>query len=110
MTLSAPTAPLAKMIGDDANIELLRTALARVIGGTWRVVVEVAGGAPAPATAGTSGTDPGTPRSAPSRHEPDPRDDSDPEPAAQPPAADAEADALSLLQSTLGARPLDDQP
>ena len=51
VTLSAPTAPLAKMIGDDANIELLRTALARVIGGTWRVVVEVAGGAPAPTAA-----------------------------------------------------------
>ena len=55
VTLSAPTAPLAKMIGDDANIELLRTALARVIGGTWRVVVEVAGGAPAPDNRGHVG-------------------------------------------------------
>jgi DNA polymerase-3 subunit gamma/tau len=101
ITLSAPTAPLAKMIGDDANIELLRTALGKVIGGTWRVAVEVAGGA----AANTGrGTEPSEPRA----HEPDPRDDSEPVASTQAPANDAEADALSLLQSTLGARPIDD--
>jgi DNA polymerase-3 subunit gamma/tau len=101
ITLSAPTAPLAKMIGDEANIELLRTALSKVIGGTWRVTVEVAGGA-----AGDPGR--GTEPSEPPVHEPDPRDDSEPVASTQAPASDAEADALSLLQSTLGARPIDD--
>ncbi len=94
LTLSATTAPLVKMIGDESNTELLRSALASVVGGTWRVTVELAG---APAA------DP-TPREP--QPEPDPRDDS--RPATPGEAADPEADALSLLQSTLGARPLDD--
>ncbi len=96
LTLSAPTAPLVKMIGDDAILDVLRSALARVIGGTWRVSVEVAGGSSAASAP------------VPSHSEPDPRDDSEPAPATPAPASDVEADALSLLQSTLGARPLDD--
>jgi len=96
LTLSATTAPLVKMIGDESNTELLRSALASVVGGTWRVTVELAG---APAA------DP-TPHEP--QPEPDPRDDSRPENPGDSAAADPEADALSLLQSTLGARPLDD--
>ena len=96
LTLSAATAPLVKMIGDDSNTELLRSALASVVGGTWRVTVELAG---APAAEPT----PQAPQP-----EPDPRDDSRPANAGDSAAIDPEADALSLLQSTLGARPLDD--
>ncbi len=96
LTLSATTAPLVKMIGDESNTELLRSALSSVIGGTWRVTVELAG---APAA------DP-TPHEP--QPEPDPRDDSGPANPSNSVAADPEADALSLLQSTLGARPLDD--
>jgi DNA polymerase-3 subunit gamma/tau len=96
LTLSATTAPLVKMIGDESNTELLRSALASVVGGTWRVAVELAG---APAV------DP-TPHEP--QPEPDPRDDSGPAAPGNSAAADPEADALSLLQSTLGARPLDD--
>jgi len=96
LTLSATTAPLVKMIGDESNTELLRSALASVVGGTWRVTVELAG---APAA------DP-TPHEP--QPEPDPRDDSGPANPGDSAAADPEADALSLLQSTLGARPLDD--
>ena len=97
LTLSAATAPLVKMIGDDSNTELLRSALASVVGGTWRVTVELAG---APAAEPT----PQAPQP-----EPDPRDDSRPANPGDSAAIDPEADALSLLQSTLGARPLDDQ-
>ena len=97
LTLSAATAPLVKMIADDSNTELLRTALASVVGGAWRVNVELAGG-PAAAAAPQ-----------PSEPEPDPRDDSRPASRGDSAATDPEADALSLLQSTLGARPLDDQ-
>ncbi len=96
LTLSATTAPLVKMIGDESNTELLRSALASVVGGTWRVTVELAG----------------SPAADPTPHEPqpepDPRDDSGPANPGNSAAVDPEADALSLLQSTLGARPLDD--
>jgi len=96
LMLSATTAPLVKMIGDESNTELLRSALASVVGGTWRVTVELAG----------------SPAADPTPHEPqpepDPRDDSGPANPGNSAAVDPEADALSLLQSTLGARPLDD--
>jgi DNA polymerase-3 subunit gamma/tau len=89
LTLAAPTAALAKMISEDGTIELVRTALASIVGGNWQVVVETNGGNPA--------------RALPS-DEPDPRDDPHPPQAS---ASDPEADALHLLQSTLGARPLE---
>jgi DNA polymerase-3 subunit gamma/tau len=89
LTLAAPTAALAKMISEDGTIELVRTALASIVGGNWQVVVETNGGNPA--------------RALPS-DEPDPRDEPHPP---QAPASDPEADALHLLQSTLGARPLE---
>jgi DNA polymerase-3 subunit gamma/tau len=101
LRLSAPSAQLAKMIGQDANTELLGKALTAIAGGAWRVEVELAGGTgPAPAR-------PVAAPAAPAADEPDPRDDSEPDqfPRAQP--GDPEAEALSLLQSTLGARPVD---
>ena len=105
LTLSAPTAPLVKMISDDSITEVLRTALTRVVGGTWRVAVEVAGGAASDAVRASAEREQTRPQARPREPEPDPRDDS--APAEQSQAGDAEADALSLLQSTLGARPLD---
>ncbi len=89
LTLAAPTAALAKMISEDGTIELVRGALASIVGGTWQVEVEAAGGNPAQAMPAD---------------EPDPRDEAHPPQAS---ASDPEADALHLLQSTLGARPLE---
>ncbi|MEP6599159.1 MAG: DNA polymerase III subunit gamma and tau [Actinomycetota bacterium] len=91
VTLRAGTAPLARMIGEDSNTGLLATALTTVLGGTWRVTVDV-GGEPAAATLAA----PADPRDDP------PEPPAEPEPAA--PAVDPEADAVRLLQSTLGAR------
>jgi DNA polymerase-3 subunit gamma/tau len=99
LTVSAATAPLAKMISEDGNVELLRTALASIVGGTWQVDVAMSGGN---ARAGPT--------------EPDPRDQSGdgsdyPTDAADTPEAqlaDPEAEALSLLRSTLGVRPIDE--
>ena len=86
--------PLAKMIGEQSNTSLLAAALGSVLGGTWRVEVQADDAAPDPA-----------PRLAPPVHtEPDPRDASDPPTA----SGDPEAEALQLLQSTLGARPVED--
>jgi len=95
---------LAKMIGEDGNTELLRTALTSIVGGTWRVDVEVAGGTiPVPATPAASAT----PQQAPAT-EPDPREESEPADSPDAERVDPEAEALRLLQSTLGARPLAD--
>jgi DNA polymerase-3 subunit gamma/tau len=90
ITLSAPSAPLARMIGEESNLAVLRSALAEVVPGVWTVQVQ------ASPSAGSGG---------PSA-EPDPRDDTDASTSA--PAVDPETDALLLLQSTLGARPFDD--
>ncbi len=103
VTLAAPGA-LAKMIAEDSNTSVLRAALTKVVGGEWRVGIDtpVAGpalerSAPAP--------------QAPVPAEPDPRDDADfeAEPPAAPPKAppDPEAEAIKLLTSELGARPLE---
>src|SRR5262249_42151353 len=89
LTLAAPTPALAKMISEDGTIELVRTALGSIVGGSWQVEVETGGGT--------------TARAMPA-DEPDPRDEPDPP---QPSNSDPEADALHLLQSTLGARPLE---
>jgi DNA polymerase III subunit gamma/tau len=96
ITLSAPSAPLARMIGEETNLAVLRSALAEVVPGVWTVQVQAAPNAGRTAAAGT-----GRPS------EPDPRDDAD---ASVPPASavDPETDALLLLRTTLGARPFDD--
>ena len=94
--LSAPGA-LAKMIAEESNLSVLRSALTKVVGGDWQVAVE----------SGTNGASDAP--DAASAVEPDPRD----EPDYQPPAAqiagpvDPEADAVRLIQDQLDARPLD---
>jgi DNA polymerase-3 subunit gamma/tau len=88
LTVSAATAPLAKMISEDGNVELLRTALTSIVGGTWQVDVAMTGGTAAA--------------------EPDPRDESREEEAVEASPGDPEAEALSLLRSTLGVRPIDE--
>jgi DNA polymerase III subunit gamma/tau len=87
LTVSAATAPLAKMISEDGNVELLQTALTSIVGGTWQVDVAMTGGTAA---------------------EPDPRDESREEAAVEASPGDPEAEALSLLRSTLGVRPIDE--
>jgi DNA polymerase-3 subunit gamma/tau len=111
LTLSAPSAALAKMIGDDGNTELLRTALTSIVGGTWQVSVGIEGGGPAnrpPAAPQSAQSAAPTPAASRPVEEPDPRDDTDPVDSPDAQRVDPEAQALSLLQSTLGARPLDE--
>ena len=102
VSLSAPSA-LAKMIAEESNTSALRAALTKVVGGEWRVAVD--GQAPAAAAAPAER---GTPRAA--APEPDPRDDADfeagPDAATSAPL-DPETEAIKLLRSELGARPLE---
>jgi DNA polymerase-3 subunit gamma/tau len=101
ITLTAPSATLARMISEDSNVEVVRTALRDEVGGDWRITVQTLDSPPA-------GVDPArTVRSSPSvTVERDPRDDTDFE-ALPPTTADPETDALDLLQARLGARPID---
>jgi DNA polymerase-3 subunit gamma/tau len=103
ITLAAPAA-LAKMLADESNTSVLRAALTKVVGGTWRVDVDGSG------SAGPQSSDP--PDAVPRARgpEPDPRDDTEAdEPGTSTPAVDPEAQALRLLQDQLGARPVDDK-
>ena len=101
ITLTAPSATLARMISEDSNVEVVRTALRDEVGGDWRITVQ-------PLDAPPAGVDPAGPVGpSPSlMAERDPRDDTDFE-ALPPTAADPETDALDLLQARLGARRID---
>jgi DNA polymerase-3 subunit gamma/tau len=110
ITVAAPAA-LARMIADDSNTSILRAALTKVVGGTWKVTVEPEGAGGAAGDNGGGRPGPAAPAAPPTAPppEPDPRDDADydPTPAAAAPASDPEAEAVRLLQSQLGARPID---
>ena len=133
--LAATSAPIAKMIADDSNLAVLREALAAVVGGGWQIEVGLDSGTPAtgpvnaapPPDEPPPDTDPEpAPRAA---RMPRPERPARPEPAAAPPApvadndgvdedsdvvhssaragGDAEAAAIELIQTSLGARPID---
>ncbi|MDT4920293.1 MAG: polymerase subunit gamma/tau, partial [Pseudonocardiales bacterium] len=105
VTLSAPGA-LAKMIADESNTSVLRSALTEVVGGTWQIAVE--GGAPNGGANGSADAPPTARRTA--EPEPDPRDEPEYEPGPVPastPPVDAESEAMKLLQDQLDARPLE---
>jgi len=105
--LAASSGPIAKMIGDERNLGVLREALAAVVGGGWQIEV-ASDGKPAVA-AGQPAASASRP-SAPPPNEADEVDEesdvvSDPDRA----GGDAEAAAIALLQSSLGARRIEQQ-
>ena len=105
LTLTISSEPLSRILAQDLNTDVVRGAIRDVLGVDWRVQVRVDGG---PAV---GGADPGTP-AAPSSEE-DPRDDepSPPQAGAGPATrTDPEEAAISLLESTLGARRVEDEP
>lgn len=100
-------ASLAKRLAEERNMSVIAEGLAKVVGGTWQVVVTAAAmpagtdEAPAPSPGRAAGA---------ASVEPDPREDSGYEPAPPPAAAapaDPEAEAMKLLRDQLDARPLD---
>ncbi|MEP7020417.1 MAG: DNA polymerase III subunit gamma/tau, partial [Pseudonocardiales bacterium] len=100
ITLSAPAA-LAKMLADESNTSVLRTALTKVVGGTWRIDVDGSGST---GPAAVEAPEPARRRGP----EPDPRDDTEIEASGERAAVvDPEVEALRLLQDQLGARPVD---
>jgi DNA polymerase-3 subunit gamma/tau len=105
ITLAAPAA-LAKMLADESNTSVLRAALTKVVGGTWRVEVDGSG------SSGPQPSEPPAPDALARNRgpEPDPRDDTDADVPGEPAAAvDPETQALRLLHDQLGARPVDEK-
>jgi DNA polymerase-3 subunit gamma/tau len=104
LTLTIASEPLSRILAQEVNTDVVRGALRDVLGVDWRVQVRVDGG---PAV---GGADPGPPAPAP---EDDPRDDEPSPPSAgggAPVRTDPEEAAISLLESTLGARRVEDRP
>lgn len=108
--LAASSAPIAKMIGDDSNLAVLREALSAVVGGGWTVEVGADGGPPVASS--PAGPSPATPPPAAAPSPPvNEADEVDEETDAVSDSGtsggDAEAVALALLQNGLGARPIE---
>jgi DNA polymerase-3 subunit gamma/tau len=96
LTLTISSIPLSRLLGQDANTDVVRSAVRDVLGVDWRINVVVDGGG-----AAGGGGDPGAPPP-----DDDPRDDEPTPPAARDGTTrvDPEEAAISLLQSTLGAK------
>jgi DNA polymerase-3 subunit gamma/tau len=135
LSIAAPT--LARMLGEESNTSVIQAALTQVLGGNWKLAIVVSAGAPAPDAPTPPPSAPAppptpppviprppTPRPAQERKkaderaeqatpgtsaETDPREDTEAEDPADPsPRIDPAVEALKLLQSTLGARPIED--
>ena len=108
--LSASSAPIAKMIGDDSNLSVLRESLAAVVGGGWTVEVSADGGPSAgSAPASTPRTASPPPASVPAPVDEADEVDEEADVVSDTGASrvDAEAAAIALLQDSLGARPIE---
>jgi DNA polymerase-3 subunit gamma/tau len=100
LTLTISSIPLSRLLAQEANTEVVRSALKDVLGVDWRITVVVDGGL---FGGGEADPPPADPR------DEDPRDDepSPPTAGAAPTRVDPEEAAISLLQSTLGAKRMD---
>ena len=98
LTLTISSIPLSRLLAQDANTEVVRSAVKDVLGVDWRINVVVDGG-----LFGGGEAPPPDPR------DDDPRDDEPSPPTADrgPARVDPEEAAISLLQSTLGAKRMD---
>ena len=106
LTLTISSIPLSRLLAQDANTEVVRSALKDVLGVDWRIAVVVDGDGGPAGGANPGGASGGT---APPLPDDDPRDDEPSSPTADGPPArvDPEEAAISLLQSTLGAKRMD---
>jgi DNA polymerase III subunit gamma/tau len=111
LTLRINSLPLSRLLDQDLNVDSLRGAIKQVVGLDWRIKVEVdsGGGDSAGADPGPSGGGAASQgRAAAPPAEDDPRDEETPPGPALPVArTDPEQAAISLLESTLGARRID---
>jgi DNA polymerase-3 subunit gamma/tau len=96
LTLTISSVPLSRLLAQDANTEVVRSAVKEVLGVDWRIAVAVDGGGVPTGDA-----------AAPPPPDEDPRDGEPSPPSSVGTGAtrvDPEEAAISLLQSTLGAK------
>lgn len=113
--LAATSAPIAKMISDDSNLSVLRDALGAVVGGGWKIEIvadetpEAARSMPQSSSRGTDGPgrNPAPQAPAPPSEADEVDEESDEFHRTDRSGGDAEAAAIALLQSSLGARPME---
>ena len=110
--LAATSAAIAKMISDDSNLSVLRESLAAVVGGGWKIEVDIdAGPGSAPVVAAPQPTQPqptaGRPPPKPATEDDGVDEDGDEVSGANRAGGDPEAVAIALLQESLGARPIE---
>jgi DNA polymerase-3 subunit gamma/tau len=119
LVLSHESAPLAKRLTEQRNADVIRDALKDALGVDWKIRCET-GGPAAPAAPEPAVVAP-TPRQRPSRTIPEPPPPPPPPPeddeesmlaevssdTSETPRRDPEEVALELLQTELGARPID---
>jgi len=105
LTLSIASEPLSRLLAEEINTDCVRGAVRDLLGVDWRVRVAM--------DAGSADADQGSPAPAQPPAEEDPREDEPNPPAAatDEPAGrpDPEQAAISLLESTLGARRVEDR-
>jgi DNA polymerase-3 subunit gamma/tau len=131
ITLAATSPGIGRRISDESNLSILREALGTVVGGGWQITVTVDASGPAAAplpTAAEPDPEPAPPSAgrvaaqpaaqlgggSKSKERPAPKpdddgvdEDSDEVEGAGASGSDPETAAIRLLQSSLGARPLD---
>ncbi|MEO6701644.1 MAG: DNA polymerase III subunit gamma and tau [Jatrophihabitantaceae bacterium] len=108
--LAATSAPIAKMIGDESNLSVLRDSLGAVVGGGWRIEIGVDTGPSPTSPPPSTGPRQPTPQAAPAPAPPDNDgvdEDADEVSGRAGTGGDPEAAAIALLTDSLGARPLD---
>jgi DNA polymerase III subunit gamma/tau len=99
LTLSISSLPLSRLLGEEVNLDCVRGAVRDVLGVDWQVRVVVDGEAAASAATRS-------PAAGPEHPADDPRDDPGSGTVVHG-RADPEEAAISLLESTLGARRID---
>jgi DNA polymerase-3 subunit gamma/tau len=105
--LAATSAPIAKMIGDDSNLAVLRAALGDVVGGGWTIEVGVDSGPVAEPPRSSGRPVEATPPVAQTDEADDVDEESDEVSGSRRSGPDPETAAMALLQNGLGARPLE---
>jgi DNA polymerase III subunit gamma/tau len=97
-------ASLARRLAEERNSSVIVDAMKAEIAGSWKLIVTATGTPAASAPPAPTARTKAAPAPEP---ELDPRDDTEPDDVRAAAAADPETEALKLLRSELGARPVE---
>ena len=107
LVLAHPSKPLAKRLGEQHNVDVIRDALKDALGVNWRLRCEEGAGEPAPAAEPLPPEPQADPAEAQRAEENDMIAEAHDDDGEAAPRRDPEEVALELLQTELGARRID---